>query len=482
MIEAIKQHLEALDISPPGLGDGSKMHARINELESKINSMSDGSHGVSQTLARDEPIKGLDVFTGSGNDKVSFEKFKSVIVDQVDLRTSWNGVLKWARDHQERTILMSSLDPAQFKLSRELWSVLGYKLGGEAWNFRHSTEDGNGLDLWRAINYEYDRKTPGRATAIKKALLNLDPMKGPEDARKILETIEHGTRVHNTMAVTMIRSEEMHSFLFRTVPHEFVKLMLMQNNSIGTYQELKERLLGWSQGDRDWKLIQGQTNAQSSNMDIGLIGEIAQDPLHKADPWARGPAGSGEAKAPSLQELLKKVEEVQSQLAAVGVGKGGAAPDGTLLCHNCRGKGHFARDCPHPRRDDGKGGKSGTNAAPRGGKGEGRGDPKGDGKGKGRTYRRPGWSLCNYFRRTGACTRMGCPYAHANVPPRLQGIEGLVLSDLGNVSYDPATNTYSPADMNGLDIDAIVTTVHAEMAALHSHDDEAQGFQGQPVA
>jgi hypothetical protein len=77
---------------------------------------------------------------------------------------------------------------------------------------------------------------------------------------------------------------------------------------------------------------------------------------------------------------------------------------------------------------------------------------------------------------------MGCQYAHAHVPPRLQGVEGLVLSDLGSVAYDPASNTYTPTDMDGLNVDTIITTVRAEMAALQSADDELQGFQGQPVA
>ena len=81
------------------------------------------------------------------------------------------------------------------------------------------------------------------AAAIEKQLLNLEPMKGPQEASKTIETIEHGTRLHNSMAIVHILEQDMHSFLWRTVPKEFVQLMLQLGNSVSTYPELKERLL-----------------------------------------------------------------------------------------------------------------------------------------------------------------------------------------------------------------------------------------------
>ena len=166
-----------------------------------------------------------------------------MIRDQVKLRPQWREAIIRAEAQGDKKILLSSLTPAEECLATELWAVLGTKLGGTAWEFRRNIEDGNGLDLWRAVNHEYDRKTPGRAAAIEKQLLNLEPMKGPQEASKTIETIEHGTRLHNSMAIVHILEQDMHSFLWRTVPKEFVQLMLQLGNSVSTYPELKERLL-----------------------------------------------------------------------------------------------------------------------------------------------------------------------------------------------------------------------------------------------
>ena len=60
----IRMHLEALDISPPGLGDGSSMNNRILELQAKVKSMNDGDRSRPSSghgnPGRDDAIKPLE--------------------------------------------------------------------------------------------------------------------------------------------------------------------------------------------------------------------------------------------------------------------------------------------------------------------------------------------------------------------------------------------------------------------------------------
>ena len=99
---------------------------------------------------------------------------------------------------------------------------------------------------------------------------------------------------------------------------------------------------------------------------------------------------------------------------------------------------------------------------------------------------RQGWGICNAFRKYGSCDKMGCRWAHAHVPPALQGVEGLVLADLGECTYDAKTNTFTPKD--GLDVEGIIANVRAELAEVgifNEIDGDAgdlgnSGFQGPP--
>ena len=80
----------------------------------------------------------------------------------------WADAIQRTETMEHNTIVLTDLTQVERQLATELWAVLGTKLGGEAWEHRRNVEDGNGLELWRVINQEYDRKTPGRASAIKK--------------------------------------------------------------------------------------------------------------------------------------------------------------------------------------------------------------------------------------------------------------------------------------------------------------------------
>ena len=53
------------------------------------------------------------------------------------------------------------------------------------------------------------------------------------------------------MAKVRITAEEKHSYLFRVAPQSFVQQMLMQNNDVSQWSELRIRLLTWSQGSQD---------------------------------------------------------------------------------------------------------------------------------------------------------------------------------------------------------------------------------------
>ena len=464
---------------PPGIGHSQAQAVadhRIAVLEQKVTSLElklASDNGGGHSLGKDEPIKALEVFSGDGKkDTLTFEKVRAVFRDQVALRDRWKGALEFAEQASE-TVDDTKTDEHWQRLSTELWSVLGYKLSGDAWAFRRTIREGNGLELWRALCYEYDRKTPGRAAAIKKALLAVDVMKGPDDVRKTIEMIEHGTQTHNKMGSLQIRDEEKHSFLIRTVPHEFMQQMLMNSIDINTYSSLKERLLLWSRGDKDWRLLAAAGSAHSTAMDLGAVSSdkaaVTPDPFTTKDPWKEAvqPQGPPE-QSPLAHAVMQKLDEF---LGAVGVGKGGQGGKGGKgdgKCFICKGD-HFVRYCPqNPDRVSGgdKGGKA--KGSPKGG--------KGDGKGKG-LNRRQGWGICNAFRKYGSCNKPGCPYAHVKVPAQLSSCEGLVLQDLGTTRFDGELGCF--VVVGDIDCKSIHEAVEAEMAALNNLS-EYEGFQGQP--
>ena len=129
---------------------------------------------------------------------------------------------------------------------------------------------------------------------------------------------------------------------------------------------------------------------------------------------------------------------MKSEILSIGVGKGATGGGGgnggegcdqgckKVECFNCGGN-HYVKECPKVAKGSRKSG-SGQNTV-KGGKITYQG---GNG-GKNQSAQRPAGGIRNAFRKYRTRNRMGCPWAHAIVPPKLQNVEGLVLSDIGNL-------------------------------------------------
>ena len=177
-------------------------------------------------------------------------------------------------------------------------------------------------------------------------------------------------------------------------------------------------------------------------MDVGHVqkGTQQRDPWDAGDPWG---------------------------VAAVGKGK----PANGGKCFACGGN-HFAANCPNKKGKVGKG------------KGKGK-----DGKGKGKNPTgREGWGICRSWLRTGTCPRGdNCPWAHAKVPRNLQGINDLVLEDLGAVTFKDGQ--YVMDDEAAVDPAKLIAEINAEIAGIEKElaegwkkvgDGEGSGFTGPP--
>ena len=119
---------------------GTQLQGRVPELEESIRNVAGGggdSGRYDASLGKDDAIKALEYFSGNPkDDKISsFEKFESVISDQVKLRPSWAAVLEKAHNRGEMKWELSEFTPLEARIATELWAVLGQKLNGDAWDF-----------------------------------------------------------------------------------------------------------------------------------------------------------------------------------------------------------------------------------------------------------------------------------------------------------------------------------------------------------
>ena len=247
----------------------------------------------------------------------------------------------------------------------ELYCWLELLTTGEARAVVRAEDEGDGIQAWKRIHKQYNRRTISRLMRIQNAcmypkVVQVNELVGAvmlwEDAWKRM-TAEHptGTKIPDSWKM---------GALMQLCPKEVVDVMETRWDEIGeNYETLKQKVIAWAANK-----VEKTAGGGVVPMDIGVATDNDEWGEYSADyPPNKGMFGAEEYMEGAVHEYTR--------------------------CYECGGYGHMAADCASKGKGKG-GGKAGWNQKGKGkGKAEGKGVVKGGWTppwgGKGET---PGWT------------------------------------------------------------------------------------------
>jgi HPt (histidine-containing phosphotransfer) domain-containing protein len=406
-----------------------------------------------------------------GDQNVIFEQF----TDSVEALVSekyYKGeeILKWARSRGSNPIDKDAIEDAALNLDveeddlmsldRDLWGLLQQQVLSSV--YKHiKTAKGHGIESWRRIYQACNPKNAGTAEAIRTEVVRERPAASLQQLQTLLAELDDNIEQYEIVSSAVMEEGVKVLGLRAVLPPDLLLKVDTDITVDHSYEGLRKYV------DAYLARALGASRRQGAK----AVVPMAVDAVDAEAGWMTVGAGGKPKKSdPTIASLMAALDGIKKRLdggstatpalGAVGAGKGGGKPGGTMGkggtgCHNCGGP-HLVRDCPKPRppKGEGKGGKSGKG-------------PKGGGKG---APQRQGWQICRRFAETGSCPHKEqygyCRFAHVRLPPKLASIQGMVFEDIASVAvYDGTSGTYSVPE-NAAVADDLGAVIAGELATI----------------
>ena len=149
-------------------------------------------------------------------------------------------------------ISMSSMNEAESRRSKQLYSILSGLLKGRPLRILRSVNDRNGMEVWRQLHLQFAPRTKGRAISLLTAYMHFPAF---DKGKSFLENIQNLERVrgeYRKASNVEIADDIQLSVLVRCLPRHVQQHVQLQMREESSYAEVHAMVLSYENIPQSW--------------------------------------------------------------------------------------------------------------------------------------------------------------------------------------------------------------------------------------